>query len=97
MARDNGIELAVSDPCFQPWLILHFRDGPGMQHRDSIRQMLSGHVPGYDKRVDFAAYSAGYPPAATVQRMDKNAQEDGESGRHSTTGVYRLTEVIREE
>jgi len=36
MAADNGIELAISNPCFELWLLLHFRDGPGMQHRDKI-------------------------------------------------------------
>jgi RloB-like protein len=98
MARDNGIDLAVSNPCFELWLLLHFRDAPGMQHRDTIRQMLSAHLPGYDKGVEFAAYSAGYPQAAKrAEQLDKKARDDGESGRNPTTGVYKLTEVIRQE
>jgi len=29
MARDNGIRLAISNPCIELWLLLHFRDNPG--------------------------------------------------------------------
>ena len=29
MARDNGILLAISNPCIEFWLLLHFRDNPG--------------------------------------------------------------------
>jgi ATP phosphoribosyltransferase regulatory subunit HisZ len=55
-------------------------------------------MPGYDKGVEFAAYSAGYPQAARrAEQMDKKAREDGESGRNPTTGVYKLTEAIRQE
>ena len=25
-ARDNGIEVAISNPCFELWALLHFRD-----------------------------------------------------------------------
>jgi len=34
MARDNGIELAISNPAIELWLLLHFRENPGMQHRN---------------------------------------------------------------
>ncbi len=95
MARANGIELAISNPCFELWLLLHFRDCPGMQHRDTMRRLLSGHVPGYDKRVEFAAYAQGYPQAAKrAEQMDKKADEEGDSGRNPTTAVYRLTRKI---
>jgi RloB-like protein len=95
MARDNGIELAISNPCFELWLLLHFRDSPGMQHRGKICQMLSTHVPGYDKAVDFALYSEGYPHAVRrAEQLDKKAVEENDAGRNPTTGVYRLTREI---
>ena len=40
MARDSGIELAISNPSFELWLLLHFRDNPGMQHRNQITRLL---------------------------------------------------------
>jgi hypothetical protein len=95
MAQANGIELAISNPCFELWLLLHFRDSPGMQPRETMRRMLSRYVPGYDKRVEFTVYAEGYPQAVKrAEQMDKKAEEDGDSGRNPTTGVYRLTREI---
>jgi hypothetical protein len=95
MARDNGLKLAVSNPCFELWLLLHFRDSPGMQHRVMIQQMLSKHVPGYDKGVEFTMYWKGYRQAVErAKRLDEAALSCGESGRNPTTGVYRLTKDI---
>lgn len=96
MARDNDICLAISNPCFELWLLLHFRDNPGAQIRDRMKTMLIKHVPEYDKHVDYAAYSAGYGQAVTrASRMDQDAEEVHEPRRNPTTGVYRLTELIR--
>jgi len=98
MARDNGIDLAISNPCFELWLLLHVRESPGMQDRAKIKTMLTQHVPEYDKHVDYAMYSTGYEQAAMrAKRMDESAGSAGESGRNPTTGVYKLTELIRTE
>lgn len=89
MARDNGIELAISNPCFELWLALHFRENPGVQRRQQIRQMLRTYVPEYDKHVDFATYVDGYSDAVIrATRMDEAAENDAEPGRNPTTGVY---------
>ena len=99
MARDNGIELAISNPCIELWLLLHFRGNPGMQHRDRVREMLTTFVPGYDKHVDFKKdYAPGYEQAVSYAKtLDQLAERDGEDGRNPTTGVYRLTSLIRGE
>ncbi|MGD0519029.1 MAG: RloB family protein [Thermoguttaceae bacterium] len=95
MARDNGIELAISNPCFELWLLLHFRDNPGMQHRDKIEKNLKDYVPKYDKHVDYATYSEGYPQAVTrANKMDQDAENAHEPHRNPTTGVYKLTKLI---
>lgn len=95
MARDNGIKLAISNPCFELWLLLHFRENPGMQHRHVMKEMLEAFVPGYDKRVEFVTYADGHSAAVTrARRMDEQALADGEEGRNPTTGVYKLTEMI---
>jgi hypothetical protein len=98
MARDNKIDLAISNPCFELWLLLHFRDNPGMQSRARMKNLLEGYVPGYDKHVAYADYSAAHEQATErARRMDDAAREAGERCRNPTTGVYRLTEVIRAE
>jgi hypothetical protein len=67
-----------------------------MQDRSKIRDILGKHVPQYDKHVEYAIYSAGYRQAAArAGQMDELAESAGEPGRNPTTGVYKLTELIR--
>jgi hypothetical protein len=97
-ARANGIGLAISNPCFELWLLLHFRESPGMQHRDKVQQLLKEYVPEYDKNVEFCTYSAGYSQAVKrAKRLDQSADDAGEAGRNPTTGVYELAELVCEE
>ena len=96
MARDNGIELAMSNPCFELWLWLHFADQPGMQHRHHLQRMMKQHIPEYDGHVDYSDYATGYDAAyRRASRLDENAKADNDEGRNPTTGVWRLTESIR--
>ena len=96
MARDIGINLAISNPCFELWLLLHFKDPPGMKDRKQVQRLLKKHVPGYDKSVKQATYSDGYSIAVTrAATLDKIAEKVRTPGHNPTTGVYRLTELIR--
>jgi hypothetical protein len=96
MARDNGIELAISNPCFELWLWLHFADQPGMQDRHDLQSMMKQHLPNCDKHVHYSDYSAGYDVAhGRASRLDADAEADNDEGRNPTTGVWRLTESIR--
>lgn len=96
MARDNGIDLAISNPCFELWLVLHLRESPGAQHRHDVQRLLASLLPGYEKAVDFGKLRDGYPDAVTrAARLDRDASQMDEAGRNPTTGVYRLTESIR--
>ena len=98
MARDNDIKLAISNPCFELWLLLHFRENPGMQHRHDLQKMVGDFIPDYDKHVNFDLLKEGYPTAVTrAQRLDAQAANDREEGRNPTTGVYRLTESIHQQ
>ena len=96
MARDNGIELAMSNPCFELWLWLHFADQPGMRDHHRLQSMMKQYIPNYDKHVDYSDYATGYEAAyGRASRLDKDAKAANEEGRNPTTGVWRLTESIR--
>lgn len=102
MARDNGIELAISNPAFELWLLLHLSDSPGMQSRETITRALKKLIPSYDKHVslqDFVdkdrTFKSAYADAVRrAKRLDEEARLDDEEHRNPTTGVYRLTETI---
>ena len=96
MALANGFMLAVSNPCFELWLLLHFRDSPGARHRKELSRLLRDeYLPGYEKCLDFDDLADGVGTAVDrARRLDQRAEEMGEAGRNPTTGVYRLVESI---
>lgn len=95
-ARDNGIDLAVSNPCFELWALLHFQDHSAFVERKRLRGMLKRHLPGYDKALPYESLRPGY--AQAIQRatdLDRRREEANDVGGNPSTGVYRLTEKIR--
>ncbi len=96
MAEDNDIQLAISNPCFELWLYLHFAEQPGLRHRHDLQRMLKKHLPTYDKHVVYSDYAAGYGEAVKrATRLEENAKANNDEGKNPTTGVWRLTESIR--
>lgn len=95
LAQARGIQVAISNPCFELWLLLHFRDSPGARHRHDLQGMLAGFLPKYDKHLDFPRLEGGVPDATRrALRLEQDAAEEGEPGRNPTTGVWRLTDSI---
>lgn len=95
MAGDNRIEVALSVPCFELWLILHFRDSPGMIDRRNAQSMLKKYVAGYDKSVKYEDYHEGYANAVRrAQRLEAGATTANEPLTNPSTGVHRLTAAI---
>jgi len=96
MARDNGLGFAISSPCIELWLWLHFADQPGMKHRHELQRMMKKYIPGYDKHVNYSDYADGYAAAVKrASRLEEDAKAVNEEERNPTTGVWRLTESIR--
>jgi len=97
MAQANDLQLAVSNPCFELWLLLHLRESPGERHRDDLRALLrKDHLPGYDKRVRFSDLAAGVKDAiARAERLAQDAERLGDDPhKNPTTGVFRLLRAI---
>lgn len=96
LAASNAIELAISNPCFEIWALLHFQDQRAHVERHKARAALQRHLPGYDKVLDFAKMFPGYTLAVRrAHALDVEAQRHRQLGRNPTTGVPRLTELIR--
>lgn len=96
-ARDNGIDLAISNPCFELWLLIHFTDPSGSHDRKEITRRLKVHLPGYDKGVEYETLKPGHANAVKrARRLDKQALKCGTPDCNPTTGVYRLVEAIRQ-
>ncbi|MEE1834985.1 RloB family protein [Streptomyces sp. SP17KL33] len=95
-ARRAGIMVAVSNPCFELWLLLHF--APQTAHVATYKKLLpllQKHVPGYDKtRVDFAVYREGR--AHAVEQARKLDPTGEAHMRNPSTGVWRLVARMEE-
>jgi RloB-like protein len=95
-ARDNGIKLAVSNPCFELWVLLHFQDQRAHISRAQLRAACRRHLPGYQKELPTETLNPLYDQAATRARdLDTWQQEQGRQDANPSTGVYKLTEAIR--
>ena len=96
LAEEHSIELAVSNPCFELWALLHFQDQRAHIERHKVRAALQRRLPGYDKSLDFAKVHPGYAEAVRRAReLAAEAFKHDRADRNPTTGVPRLTELIR--
>jgi hypothetical protein len=94
-AARQRIEIALSNPCFEVWLLLHFTD-----HRShaptygDLAPYLAKHVPGgYSKTdLDFQRYEDGWREA--VRRARLLAPEGKEPEVNPSTGMWRLALAI---
>lgn len=96
MAKDNGLRLAMSNACFELWLLLHLRENPGEQHRHRLQEMLAELMPGVrDKHLDFELLIPGYDDAfRRAERLEREALAAGEECRDPSTEVFHLTDSI---
>lgn len=96
-AEANKISLALSNPCFELWLLLHFQDHRAHIERDRVHAACRGHMPGYEKEVPFEVVFPLYEGAVQrAQALDQWQDNQGRAGGNPSTGVHRLTERIME-
>jgi len=81
--------LAVSNPKFEYWLLLHFDDGSSIASPQQCIDRLRRFLPDYDKDIDIAKVMPGITTAvARAKRRDTPPSHDWP--RHTGTTVYRL-------
>ena len=96
-AGANKINLAISNPCFELWLLLHFQDQRSHIERHQVQSACRGHMPGFDKEVPFEAVFPHHQEAVgRAVALDDWQHNQGRPGGNPSTGVHRLTERIRE-
>jgi hypothetical protein len=94
-AEANGINTAISNPCFELWLLLHFQDQRAHIERHPVQSACRGHMPGYEKFVPFEAIFPHHQEAVgRAVALDNWQQTQGRPGGNPSTGVHRLTERI---
>lgn len=100
LARANGIQLAVSNPCFEIWGVFHYRDFDAPVGRHACQRELARLCPSYSNRGskvfdDSAAIEKGYADAvARAKNSRRRRQEEGRPDGNPSTRVDLLTEHI---
>lgn len=94
LAARSGIELAVSNPCFELWLLLHFADQTGHLSCNAAIASLRRHLSSYDKHLRFSDLADGYEDA--VRRANALGKNQAAAGRNPSTSVHDLMECIRQ-
>jgi len=86
--------LAVSNPQFEFWLLLHFEDGNGVRTSRECVERLLRQIPGYQKGAfDAKQFASGIANAVDrARRRDTPPCQDWP--RDSGTTVYRLIERL---
>ncbi len=96
-AEAHGIKMAISNPCFELWLLLHFQDQRAHVERDHAQSACRDHMPGYDKEVPFETVFPHYQEAVgRAVALDLWQQEQGRPAGNPSTGVHCLTQRIIE-
>jgi len=101
LARGNHIQLAISNPCFELWGILHYHEKNAPLDRRECQRELGKLCPDYnaggnkvfnDREVIEQQYLVAVERAASSV---KRREEEGDSGGNPSTTVHLLTEFIR--
>lgn len=96
-ARANDIKLAISNPCFELWLILHYRNhGSWLDNSQAVelRRQLDGST---NKSLDAAKYMSLIGDAVRhAALLDTRHHRDGSKFPHNnpSSGMYRLIASI---
>ena len=94
-ARDNGVHVALSNPCFELWVLLHFQEQTAWIDRHSAQSACRGHIPGLRKDISYVDLKDRYQEAVgRARRLDERQRRDGQHGENPTTWVYLLTERL---
>ena len=93
-AKKAKIRLAVSNPCFEYWLLLHFENYDGaLPDYAAAARRLKRHVRHYQKAsITFDDYRAGLAEARA--RAERRCEHECEHQRNPSSGVWRLVDVM---
>ncbi len=95
-AGANAIDVAVSNPCFELWFLLHFQDQTAHIERARVQRLCREYMPGYQKTPPCDALiphqSQAIERAFQLERWQLSRLN---AGGNPSTGVHRVIEQIQ--
>ena len=94
-SKESNRGLALSNPKFEYWLLLHFEDGMGVNSSRHCTERLRRHLPSYGKNIDTVSFTNDQINDAIrrAQLRDTPPCEDWPRSPGCTT-VYRLVKNL---
>lgn len=86
--------LALSNPKFEYWLLLHFEDPKGIESSRDCSQRLARHIVKYDKKLDIRKFSKEMVEDAISRARKRDNPPCKRWPENVGTTVYRLVENI---
>lgn len=99
LAKDNDIKLAISNPCFEYWILLHFEDcAPHISIcSELISKCLKKYIPKYDKgSTDFSKIVEKAAIASNLAEKNFKAKAEPDPVKCCPcTQIYELINMIQ--
>jgi hypothetical protein len=93
--KGQNRRVAVSNPCFEFWLLLHFEEGHGIATFREVRERLRRHLPDYGKGIDSRSFTRERIGDAIRRASGKDTPPSPDWPRNpGNTTVYRLVKKL---
>ena len=92
--KDSRHHLAVSNPKFELFLVMHFEKGNGCTTAQQVDSRLKHYMPEYDKRLKPTQFSAKEIERAIANASAKRASCDSDIPDAGMTDVYKLVQRL---
>jgi len=96
-ARANGVSTAISNPCFELWLLLHFQEQEANISATQARRLCQRYLRDYDKRVDIDhIWELLRFAMERAEALDALHSRNGNPGANPSTNVHELMSQIEQ-
>ena len=95
-ARRENVNLVVSNPCFEVWLLFHFQEFAVSTARSELQRKLRLHIKGYDKNIprDFP-FERHELAKQRALRADPEHREANRVGGNPSSNVWLLVDAMK--
>lgn len=100
LAESNEVSLAISNPCFELWLILHFQNHHAFIDTTPAERLSRSLENRPGKSIDAALYMPLRKVACRrAEQLDKRHERDGTNFPHDnpSSGVYKFLKAVEGE
>ena len=92
--QKTNFGLAVSNPCFEYWILLHFEDAKGVSTKKDCCKKLRQYLPDYDKEIPSGKIKPSMISDAIYRAAIRDRAQDAPWPQSAGTTVYKLVQNI---